>query len=1060
MKTCSFKLSAVAISVLVGFSGAALAETSWPVKDVASLSKDAQGAYSGGGAVFIGGSDLTINKDTLTGGYWESINPETNGFNQLVTSSGYKGYLTPSLPSLPGDVNYVIDEDYQRAVHGERQASVGGDKNTYSVPTGVINGLRMGSEESRYVKTQSVTLYQRDASGNIQYEKDADGNFRVDSNGNRIPLTVSKVVELDQNSDVYVRPVTSVGGAVGLQDSAIYSKVKSLTSDIAAVTMSGNLQEHNANNRQRDVFVVKNTTINNTLDEDAVVHSPTGNGSGDETTFTTRPWATGLAINANSVDYQVDGQNNLVPGSGATLRHDVAATPNVVLDNAQITARNLAAVRKDDHTWHHQEDYNYLGDTKSTAVAISGSGLFVAIANQSTLTGGVNNAGKSLTLAGHANRVDVDNSTLNGAVLIGHDGYTPVLRVAVAKDKNGDYVATGAFTSDHTLLNREHNGTTLNVSNNSVVNGDIRASGETRYDIQLVDVTNADAPVEMSRAEVLASNSANAIYGNAVGSAAQAFLANANHAMTPVAINFDHSTLNGAVGGITNVRQPDGTLIASWNPDLTMKDGSVWNAAATANGRNSVVSDVHDLNLSSSTLNLVNLETNRPTLGGQGRNEDLGSARVVVHNNLTQDKDSDGRYLTSLIHVGKSVVNPLLDVGGQYAFGSMQVKGSASGNYQLAIANSGVEPYVKDGYLADSGTGYTEAHSFVNYLDKGSDATFTGRTELGVYQYDVSDELNDTVHNEHNVYFKNNGHLSNSASLAQSLQASQVSIANMETDALHQRLNASRHANDEGGVWASYFGGSEHNKTNSGAAYRVRTNGMMLGVDTRLDAQKGGNWLAGLAFSSGNSDVNTMNSSGDIDSYGMQFYVSRRWDNGVFVDTQAQFNHFSNDARVHMLDGQRAMADYSGNGYGLGMKLGYTWEQEGFFAEPYLQATGRTFDGAKYALSNGMVVNGDDYKSVQGELGVDLGYTFALDSSSYVKPYVHLAGLNEFADGNTMRLNNVTVDNSIDGAAFQIGLGTEVKLMENIGGYAGFNYTTGSDIERPWQANVGLSYTW
>jgi len=124
-----------------------------------------------------------------------------------------------------------------------------------------------------------------------------------------------------------------------------------------------------------------------------------------------------------------------------------------------------------------------------------------------------------------------------------------------------------------------------------------------------------------------------------------------------------------------------------------------------------------------------------------------------------------------------------------------------------------------------------------------------------------------------------------------------------------------------------------------------------------------------------------------------------------------------------------------------------------------VKATGRAIDGAHYTMNNGMVVNGDDFKSMVGEIGTDVGYTFDLNQG-YIKPYLHLAALNEFADSNEMKLNNVIMNNSIDGAAFQIGGGAEVQLMKNIGGYASFNYTTGDNLERPWQANVGVNYSW
>lgn len=514
MKKNSFRLSTLTVAIIVGFSGTAGATPA--VKDTTALSHNGPGQYTGGGSVFIGGDNLSVVNDTMTGSRWVGINPNTPGFAALVNSSGYKAYMDANAPSLAGDAHSPIGEDDQRAVHGERLAHSQG-KESYSEPVGVVDGLKMGTAEGRYQKTQTVTLYQRDASGAIQYQKNADGSVKLDTAGNQIPVTVSKTLVLERNSDVYIKPVTSSGGSFGLQNAAIYTKVVSLKNDItAAVAVNGNLQENSASQRARDLLIVKNTTIDNTLNQDAVRVGAAGNvggGGNDEYAHSERPSAIGLSINSSSVDYQFDKEGHKL--NSGVLTHQVAKSANVLLDNAHIVAKNIAAVRSDDNgeALNHGIDYGRYADKGSTAVAIAGSGLFVSIGNQSTLTGGVNNAGNALSMSGHANRVDLNNSTLNGSVQLNHDGYRPVITVSVVRDsKTGDYVANGTAVDNTNLLDRQHNGTTLNIGNSSVVNGDITASGQSGYDVQLVDVTVTDAPVPLAQSDILASLSASAIY--------------------------------------------------------------------------------------------------------------------------------------------------------------------------------------------------------------------------------------------------------------------------------------------------------------------------------------------------------------------------------------------------------------------------------------------------------------------------------------------------------------------------------------------------------------------
>ncbi|HAF2409302.1 TPA: autotransporter outer membrane beta-barrel domain-containing protein [Salmonella enterica] len=517
-----------------------------------------------------------------------------------------------------------------------------------------------------------------------------------------------------------------------------------------------------------------------------------------------------------------------------------------------------------------------------------------------------------------------------------------------------------------------------------------------------------------------------------------------------------------------------GATYSAGTVDVSLSNNSVWNVKGyDLDGDGFLQSSVNSLALNgNNSLNLVEAD-GQAQLGGHG----FAGTKSGVNLTVATDLTSDGKGVTSVLAGTYSPDNlhGLTNTGSadNYHFGTLHVDGLATGGkYALSLESSGAEPYTIGGRLAD-GPDATSAHDFVSYMtsenrvvtDKdgtpvtqmvNSDADFTSQSapaELGVYQY-AAEKVMDGVNNRTNIYYSSTGKLSNSAATAVSLAAAPVDVANLESDTLAKHMNSVRHGKDSG-VWVSYFGGENRNTTAVGPEYKLKTNGVMLGVDTLTE----NNWLAGVAVSSARSDMSVMNSSGDLDSYGAQFYMSRRYDSGVFVDSALQFNHFSNTAKARMTDGQQAKADFSGNSYGLEAKVGYAWNSEGFFAEPYVRAAARAFDGEHYALSNGMTVNSNDYKSMLGEVGADLGYQYAI-SGGYVKPYLHLAALNEFADGNSVRVNNVSLDDSVKGAAFQAGLGAEVKMTDNLGGYAAFDYTKGDNTERPWQATVGVNYTW
>ncbi|EHS5952691.1 autotransporter outer membrane beta-barrel domain-containing protein, partial [Escherichia coli] len=308
------------------------------------------------------------------------------------------------------------------------------------------------------------------------------------------------------------------------------------------------------------------------------------------------------------------------------------------------------------------------------------------------------------------------------------------------------------------------------------------------------------------------------------------------------------------------------------------------------------------------------------------------------------------------------------------------------------------------------------------FISTGKDSTLkaTGTTEGGLYQYDLTQGA------DGNFYFVKNTHkASNASSVIQAMAAAPANVANLQADTLSARQDAVRLSeNDKGGVWIQYFGGKQKHTTAGNASYDLDVNGVMLGGDTRFMTEDG-SWLAGVAMSSAKGDMTTMQSKGDTEGYSFHAYLSRQYNNGIFIDTAAQFGHYSNTADVRLMNGGGTIkADFNTNGFGAMVKGGYTWKDgNGLFIQPYAKLSALTLEGVDYQL-NGVNVHSDSYNSVLGEAGTRVGYDFAVGNAS-VKPYLNLAALNEFSDGNKVRLGDESVNASIDGAAFRVGAGVQ-----------------------------------
>lgn len=266
--------------------------------------------------------------------------------------------------------------------------------------------------------------------------------------------------------------------------------------------------------------------------------------------------------------------------------------------------------------------------------------------------------------------------------------------------------------------------------------------------------------------------------------------------------------------------------------------------------------------------------------------------------------------------------------------------------------------------------------------------------------------------------------------MIQAMAAAPANVANLQADTLSARQDAVRLSeNDKGGVWIQYFGGKQKHTTAGNASYDLDVNGVMLGGDTRFMTEDG-SWLAGVAMSSAKGDMTTMQSKGDTEGYSFHAYLSRQYNNGIFIDTAAQFGHYSNTADVRLMNGGGTIkADFNTNGFGAMVKGGYTWKDgNGLFIQPYAKLSALTLEGVDYQL-NGVDVHSDSYNSVLGEAGTRVGYDFAVGNAT-VKPYLNLAALNEFSDGNKVRLGDESVNASIDGAAFRVGAGVQADITK------------------------------
>ncbi|EPE1867202.1 autotransporter outer membrane beta-barrel domain-containing protein, partial [Escherichia coli] len=435
----------------------------------------------------------------------------------------------------------------------------------------------------------------------------------------------------------------------------------------------------------------------------------------------------------------------------------------------------------------------------------------------------------------------------------------------------------------------------------------------------------------------------------------------------------------------------------------------------------------------------------------------IESNRFVLDADLTNDRTNDttksnyGYGLIAMNSDGHLTINgngdndntASIEAGQNEVDNNGDHVAAATGNYKVRIDNA-----TGAGSIADY-----NGNELIYVNDKNSNATFSAanKADLGAYTYQAEQRGNTVVLQQME--------LTDYANMALSIPSANTNIWNLEQDTVGTRLTNSRHGlADNGGAWVSYFGGN-FNGDNGTINYDQDVNGIMVGVDTKIDGNNA-KWIVGAAAGFAKGDMNDRSSQVDQDSQTAYIYSSAHFANNVFVDGSLSYSHFNNDLSATMSNGTYVDGSTNSDAWGFGLKAGYDFKLgDAGYVTPYGSISGLFQSGDDYQLSNDMKVDGQSYDSMRYELGVDAGYTFTYSEDQALTPYFKLAYVYDDSN-NDNDVNGDSIDNGTEGSAVRVGLGTQFSFTKNFSAYTDANYLGGGDVDQDWSANVGVKYTW
>ncbi|HGU1013552.1 TPA: autotransporter outer membrane beta-barrel domain-containing protein, partial [Escherichia coli] len=939
-------------------------------------------------------------------------------YNDATWADGvyYDGYV--------GWNNYATDSIYNGDIYPViNKATVNGVISTYYLDDGV----------STNTNANSLTIKNSTIHGMITSECMADdcaNRVASDYSYDRLALSVDNST-IDDNyehytyngtynnaADTHVVDVYNMGTAITLDQEVDLSITNN--SHVAGITLTQGYEWSDVDDNTVSTGVNSSEVFNNTINvANSTVTSGSWSDEGTEGWFGN----TGNASDYNGIDWS-DGWSNDWNADDVALA--IIAHPNA--DNAmQTTATFDNSTLMGDVFFSSNFDENFFPNGADSYRDADGDldtngwdgtdRLDLTLNNGSKWVGAAMSAHQVVTAYGNT---DYNTGTEETATLIDitANSLWPSSTVGVENDDS-------AYNEyEHIIGNEVYQSGLFNVTLNTGSQWDTTKTS-------LIDTLNINSGSVVNVADsTLVSDSISLTGGSALNINEDGHVATDSLTVDNSTVTISDEVSAGWVVG-------DAALYAN-NIKVT-NDGilDVGNTAANA-------LQVDTLNLTSTTdtsgnihAGVFNIESNRFVLDADLTNDrtndttksNYGYGLIAMnsdgHLTINGNGDNDN---TASIEAGQNEVD---NAGDRVA--------AATGNYKVRIDNA---------TGAGSVTDYN-GNKLIYVNDKNSNATFSAanKADLGAYTYQAEQRGNTVVLQQME--------LTDYANMALSIPSANTNIWNLEQDTVGTRLTNSRHGlADNGGAWVSYFGGN-FNGDNGTINYDQDVNGIMVGVDTKIDGNNA-KWIVGAAAGFAKGDMNDRSGQVDQDSQTAYIYSSAHFANNVFVDGSLSYSHFNNDLSAIMSNGTYVDGSTNSDAWGFGLKAGYDFKLgDAGYVTPYGSVSGLFQSGDDYQLSNDMKVDGQSYDSMRYELGVDAGYTFTYSEDQALTPYFKLAYVYDDSN-NDNDVNGDSIDNGTEGSAVRVGLGTQFSFTKNFSAYTDANYLGGGDVDQDWSANVGV----
>ena len=342
-------------------------------------------------------------------------------------------------------------------------------------------------------------------------------------------------------------------------------------------------------------------------------------------------------------------------------------------------------------------------------------------------------------------------------------------------------------------------------------------------------------------------------------------------------------------------------------------------------------------------------------------------------------------------------------------------------------------------------------------VDKSGNLEFKGEkyNAGGLYEYDPSIVRGDKYGLDKNEWLLTSveKNINNDTRVLLDATDNAYAMWRNTNDSMRSRLGELHNSNvNDMGLWARYLDGSFNN-----SAFESDYNLFQLGYDKQADAKS----VYGVAIDYGTGKSKYVNGGSNDKLTALSVYAVWNNDDDAYTNLTARIGQF--DTELNSYGDYADSTNYKHNAYSLSAEYGKRYNYDNnFYIEPQAQLTIGRLASFDYTTNRGATGSVDGLNSVITRLGFTVGKQAENGNDIYLKADMY----HEFAGTRNLTLNSqaggsnefLSRDVDYSDTWFELGIGGNIKLSEDVTFYGDVTRGFGGDINKDWQVNGGIRW--